>query len=70
MKTKKPNNKLLTLSCTELAKATGVDKGCWSRYLNGEFKPSTTNLLKISKALHLPVEEVLQSINQRKTIKS
>lgn len=60
------SGQILRLSCTQLAKATNIDKGCWSRYLNGEFMPSTTNLLKISKALNLSAEEVLNEIEQRK----
>ena len=55
------------MSCTELAKATNIDKGCWSRYLNGEFTPSTGNLIKISRALNLSIEEVLDGIEARKS---
>ena len=61
----KLESKLLTLSCTQLAKETNIDKGCWSRYLNGKFAPSTANLKKISKTYHLTIEEVLAQLEER-----
>lgn len=60
-------NKLLTLSCSELARQTKVDKGCWSRYFKGKFKPSSDNLIKISKALHMSIDEVINGIEEKKT---
>lgn len=70
MTVKQEENKLLTLSCTELAKDTNIDKGCWSRYLNGKFAPSTANLRKISKTYHLTIDEVLDLIEQRKSMQA
>lgn len=61
----KVESKLLTLSCTQLAKETNIDKGCCSRYLNGKFAPSTANLRKISKTYHLTIEEVLAQLEER-----
>jgi transcriptional regulator with XRE-family HTH domain len=65
MTTKQVQGKLMTLSCSELAKETNIDKGCWSRYLNGKFAPSITNLRKISKTYHITIEEVLEQIEAR-----
>jgi transcriptional regulator with XRE-family HTH domain len=70
MNNQKLENKILTMSCSELAKQTNIDKGCWSRYLNGEFTPSTSNLMKISGSLHITIEEVLDGIEARKSTKA
>lgn len=65
MDDKNVNRKLLTLSCSQLARDTNIDKGCWSRYLNGKFSPSIANLTKISKTYHLTIDEVLEQIKER-----
>ena len=70
MKAAKINNQLLTMSCTELARQTKVDKGCWSRYFSGEFKPSFSNLVKISEALHISIDDVIAGIEERKSAKA
>lgn len=67
MKTAKFQNKITTLSCSELARQTSIDKGCWSRWFNGEFHPSSGSLIKISKSLQLSVDEVLAGIEERRS---
>jgi transcriptional regulator with XRE-family HTH domain len=52
------------LSQTELADKLGVDKATISRYENGTRQPSVEMLYKISKVLHVSIDNLIKGVKE------
>lgn len=52
------------LSQTELADKLGVDKATISRYENGSRQPSVEMLYKISKVLHVSIDNLIKGVKE------
>ncbi len=60
----------IKLKPKELADISGIHKSSWSRWINSEYDPSDSTLIKLSAQFDMTVPQILQGIRTLRKIRN